>query len=69
MFYNVFFFYYIRKIFFFYFFRKDGLKELIVEMRIEDERIINYEDGSLVNESNEIILLTEFEYVVLSVYL
>lgn len=64
-----FFFYYIRKIFFFYFFRKDGLKELIVEMRIEDERIINYEDGSLVNESNEIILLTEFEYVVLSVYL
>lgn len=36
-------------------------------MRIEDERIINYEDGSLVNELNEIISLIEFEYVVVYV--
>ena len=38
---------------FLYFSRKDGSKEPIVEMRTEDERITNHEDGSPVNEPNE----------------
>ena len=45
--------------------RKDGSKEPIVEMRTEDERITNHEDGSPVNEPNETTPLTEPEYVVL----
>lgn len=45
------------------FFRKDGSKEPIVEMRTEDERITNHEDGSPVNEPNETTPLTEPEYV------
>lgn len=44
-------------------FRKDGSKEPIVEMRTEDERITNHEDGSPVNEPNETTPLTEPEYV------
>lgn len=43
--------------------RKDGSKEPIVEMRTEDERITNHEDGSPVNEPNETTPLTEPEYV------
>lgn len=46
-----------------YFSRKDGSKEPIVEMRTEDERITNHEDGSPVNEPNETTPLTEPEYV------
>uniref|UniRef100_A0A452GMQ6 Uncharacterized protein n=1 Tax=Gopherus agassizii TaxID=38772 RepID=A0A452GMQ6_9SAUR len=42
---------------------KDGSKEPIVEMRTEDERITNHEDGSPVNEPNETTPLTEPEYV------
>lgn len=42
-------------------FRKDGSKEPIVEMRTEDERITNHEDGSPVNEPNETTPLTEPE--------
>ncbi|KAG8136596.1 hypothetical protein E2320_005163, partial [Naja naja] len=42
--------------------RKDGSKEPIVEMRTEDERITNHEDGSPVNEPNETTPLTEPEY-------
>lgn len=49
--------------FFLYFSRKDGSKEPIVEMRTEDERITNHEDGSPVNEPNETTPLTEPEYV------
>lgn len=45
----------------FIFFRKDGSKEPIVEMRTEDERITNHEDGSPVNEPNETTPLTEPE--------
>lgn len=63
------FFHYIRKIFFLYFSRKDGSKEPIVEMRTEDERITNHEDGSPVNEPNETTPLTEPEYVAPSAYL
>ncbi|XP_025889666.1 neural cell adhesion molecule 2 isoform X1 [Nothoprocta perdicaria] len=40
---------------------KDGSKEPIVEMRTEDERINNHEDGSPVNEPNETTPLTEPE--------
>uniref|UniRef100_A0A8C2NZZ7 Neural cell adhesion molecule 2 n=1 Tax=Capra hircus TaxID=9925 RepID=A0A8C2NZZ7_CAPHI len=40
---------------------KDGSKEPIVEMRTEDERITNHEDGSPVNEPNETTPLTEPE--------
>lgn len=47
-------------------FRKDGSKEPIVEMRTEDERITNHEDGSPVNEPNETTPLTEPEYVILN---
>lgn len=56
---------FIGKCFFFflYFSRKDGSKEPIVEMRTEDERITNHEDGSPVNEPNETTPLTEPEYV------
>lgn len=46
---------------FVYFSRKDGSKEPIVEMRTEDERITNHEDGSPVNEPNETTPLTEPE--------
>ena len=48
---------------FLYFSRIDGSKEPIVEMRTEDERITNHEDGSPVNEPNETTPLTEPEYV------
>ncbi|NXD30256.1 NCAM2 protein, partial [Spelaeornis formosus] len=40
---------------------KDGSKEPIVEMRTEDERITNHDDGSPVNEPNETTPLTEPE--------
>lgn len=63
------FFHYIHKILFLYFSRKDGSKEPIVEMRTEDERITNHEDGSPVNEPNETTPLTEPEYVARSAYL
>lgn len=54
---------YMSKVFLFvyFFFRKDGSKEPIVEMRTEDERITNHEDGSPVNEPNETTPLTEPE--------
>uniref|UniRef100_A0A7M4F657 Neural cell adhesion molecule 2 n=1 Tax=Crocodylus porosus TaxID=8502 RepID=A0A7M4F657_CROPO len=45
---------------------KDGSKEPIVEMRTEDERNTNHEDGSPVNEPNETTPLTEPEYVILN---
>lgn len=51
------------------FFRKDGSKEPIVEMRTEDERITNHEDGSPVNEPNETTPLTEPEYVAPNAYI
>ncbi|XP_066563561.1 neural cell adhesion molecule 2-like [Amia ocellicauda] len=40
---------------------KDGSKEPIVEMRTEEERITNPDDGSPVNEPNETTPLTEPE--------
>ncbi|MGH0147805.1 UNVERIFIED_CONTAM: hypothetical protein FKN15_043319 [Acipenser sinensis] len=41
--------------------RKDGSKDPIVEMRAEEERITNPDDGSPVNEPNETTPLTEPE--------
>lgn len=50
-------------------YQTDRSKEPIVEMRTEDERITNHEDGSPVNEPNETTPLTEPEYVARSAYL